>query len=246
MHYVMEACAQNNIPLIILDRPNPNGHYVDGPVLQPEFKSFVGMHPIPVVHGLTVGELALMINGEGWLENKTQCDLTIIEVKNWNHKMPYDLPIKPSPNLPNATAINLYPSLCFFEPTTVSIGRGTEFPFQVVGTTNKSDFTFTFTPRSIEGMAKHPKLEDKKCYGLDLRNSTKQEAINLNYLTETYKNSLEKDNFFTNENFFNLLAGNKILLEQIKTQIPPETIKNSWKSDLSAYFEKKEKYTIYN
>ena len=171
MHYVMEACAENNKKVIILDRPNPLGDYVDGPVLKPKFKSFVGMHQIPVVHGLTIGELALMINEEGWLKNGVKCDLEIIKMQNYNHSIHYYLPIKPSPNLPNDISIRLYPSLCFFEATNVSIGRGTKFPFQVIGYPNKKFGNFTFTPKDIPGMQINPLHENEVCYGINLQNS---------------------------------------------------------------------------
>lgn len=245
MHYIMEACAENHIPLLIFDRPNPNGHYIDGPVLKKEYSSFVGMHPIPVVHGLTIGELAQMINGEGWLENEVQCQLTIIPVSGWNHDTPYELPIKPSPNLPNATAINLYPSLCFFEATTVSIGRGTTFPFQVIGSPLYNNNKFSFTPQSISGMSKHPKHENELCYGLDLRETKHLSEINLDYLIRFYQNSPQKDKFFTNPRFFNLLAGNKELQEQIKLGLSSEEIKKSWQKELNQYLLIRNKYLIY-
>ena len=245
MHYVMEACAENNIPFFVLDRPNPNGHYVDGPILEKEYTSFVGMDPIPVVHGLTVGELAQMINGEGWLQNHEQCQLTVIPVVGWNHQQAYDLPVKPSPNLPNATAINLYPSLCFFEPTTISIGRGTPFPFQVIGSTDKQEGDFTFTPISIPGMSKYPKHENKTCYGVDLRHSARLSEINLEYLISFYQNSPNKDDFFTNSSFFNLLAGNKTLQEQLKSGATCQEIRQSWRKEIESYLEMRKKHLIY-
>ncbi|MGB0949626.1 MAG: exo-beta-N-acetylmuramidase NamZ family protein, partial [Marinirhabdus sp.] len=170
LHYVMEACAEAGIPLVLLDRPNPNGHYTDGPILEPEHRSFVGMHPVPVVHGMTMGEYAQMINGEGWLSKKVKCKLSIIKLKNYTHGTPYSLPVKPSPNLPNATAVALYPSLCFFEGTIVSAGRGTGMQFQVFGAPQLPGefFPFSFTPRSREG-AKHPKFKGEVCHGTDLR-----------------------------------------------------------------------------
>src|SRR5690554_4777220 len=170
LHYVMEACAESGIPVIVLDRPNPNGHYIDGPILEKEHQSFVGMHPIPIVHGMTMGEYAKMINGEGWLENKIQCELTVIPMENYDHKKEYSLPIKPSPNLPNDKAINLYPSLCFFEGTLLSEGRGTEMQFQIYGAPFllKEKYPFTFTSNPNEG-SKSPKFKDQLCYGKDLR-----------------------------------------------------------------------------
>lgn len=245
MHYIMEACAEHNIPLMILDRPNPNGHYIDGPVLEKEFKSFVGMHPIPVVHGLTVAELAQMINGEGWLKNNLQCKLDIIKTKGWHHQMPYDLPTKPSPNLPNATAINLYPSLCFFEPTQISVGRGTYMPFQIIGSPD-SEGNFSFTPISIDGMSKYPKHENKLCIGLDLRQSPPLDSINLEYLVTFYQDRKNKETFFTNPKFFNLLAGNSTLQQQIKEGKSAKEIRSSWKADLEAYTKMRKKYLIYD
>lgn len=244
MHYMMEACAENNIPLLILDRPNPNGNYTDGPVLEKEFSSFVGMHPIPVVHGLTVGELAQMINGEGWLKDNMRCELNIVPVMNWSHNTPYELPIKPSPNLPNATAINLYPSLCFFEPTQISIGRGTYSPFLVVGSPD-SKGNYSFTPQSIDGMSKYPKHENKACYGIDLRESETMDSINLDYLISFYNDYPKKEEFFTNSRFFNLLAGNATLQEQIKAGLSSSEIKASWQKKLNAYREMSKKYHIY-
>lgn len=246
MHYVMEACAENNIPVLILDRPNPNGHYIDGPILEKAYTSFVGMHPIPVVHGLTVGELAQMINGEGWLKNETKCDITIITTQGWQHDQPYELPIKPSPNLPNATSINLYPSLCFFEPTAISIGRGTQFPFQVIGTPYHQSGDFTFTPISIPGMSKHPKHENKTCYGIDLRQASRISQINLEHLITFYQNHPTKEDFFTNANFFNLLAGNKTLQEQLKAGASSQEIRDSWQDGLENYRIIKQKYSLYD
>ena len=170
LHYVMEAVAENNLKLIILDRPNPNANYVDGPILDPQFKSFIGMHPVPIVHGMTIGEYAKMINGEKWLNNEVKCDLTVIKIKNYNREVIYDLPIKPSPNLPNKRSINLYPSLCLFESTSVSIGRGTNLQFQIIGSPDWKNKDFQFTPISMPG-AKNPKYINSKCYGEDLRGS---------------------------------------------------------------------------
>lgn len=245
MHYAMEACAENNIPFLILDRPNPNGHYIDGPILEPEYNSFVGMHPIPVVHGLTVGELAQMINGEGWLKDKIKCELHIIPVKGWIHSQAYELPVKPSPNLPNATAINLYPSLCFFEPTVISIGRGTLFPFQAIGTPFQETGEFSFTPISTPGMSKYPKHENKVCHGLDLRTSPPLSQINLEYLISFYQNHHQKEDFFTNPDFFNLLAGNKTLQEQLKTGATCQEIRFSWKSGLENFRKTTKKHSLY-
>lgn len=245
MHYMMEACAENDIDFIVLDRPNPNGHYIDGPVLEAEYKSFVGMHPIPVVHGLTVGELAQMINGEGWLKDQAKCKLTIIEVKGWTHDAAYSLPVKPSPNLPNDVAINLYPSLCFFEPTAISIGRGTHFPFQVFGSIHKGNGDFTFTPKSIAGMSKYPKHESILCYGQDLRQAPQLSQINLEYLVSAYQNYPNKEAFFTNPDFFNLLAGNKTLQKQLINGATCQEIRETWKNKLDLYQISRKTYLIY-
>ena len=210
LHYVMEAASEHNIQVIVLDRPNPNGHYIDGPVRKQEFKSFVGMHPVPIVHGMTIGEYARMINGEGWIQKK--CNLTIIEMENYTHNLSYNLPIKPSPNLPNDLSINLYPSLCLFEGTTISIGRGTKYPFQHFGAPYLKS-KYSFTPKSGEG-SKNPKYKNKKCYGTDLRTQKKYlTAIHLDWLIESYNNCPEKETFFNN--FFDKLAGTNKLREQI-------------------------------
>jgi len=205
MSYVMEACAENNVEFMVLDRPNPNGHYVDGPVLKKEYSSFVGLHEIPVVHGMTVGEYAQMVNNEGWLKGKVKCNLTVIKCENYDHKTFYELPIKPSPNLPNIRSIYLYPSICFFEGTTASAGRGTNKQFQIYGHPDFKQGDFTFTPKSMPG-AKYPKFEGKKCNGFDLTKLDLQEfqemgRINLRYLMHFYKNFENKKAFFL-ENFF--------------------------------------------
>ncbi|MCK5853508.1 DUF1343 domain-containing protein [bacterium] len=245
LHYVMDACAEYKIPMIILDRPNPNGSYVAGPVLDMKFRSFVGMHPIPVVHGLTIGELGKMINGEGWLSKHRVCELTVIPVSGWEHSQPYSLPVKPSPNLPNDLSIQLYPSLCFFEPTTISIGRGTYFPFQVIGYPDTLQGTFSFMPESIKGMSVNPKYSGITCYGEDLRKLKKIPPFTLKYLIEFYRKNPDKKNFFKQENFFNLLAGNDILIKQIIQKIPEQKIIHSWQQDLDAYKHKRKKYLLY-
>ncbi len=249
LHYVMEACAEANIPLLILDRPNPNGHYVDGPVLKMEHQSFVGMHPVPVVHGMTIGEYAQLINGEKWLANGVQCELKIIPVKNYTHQTPYSLAIKPSPNLPNDTAINLYPSLCFFEGTNVSVGRGTEMQFQVVGTPYKRSYKFdyNFTPKPNVG-AKHPKHEGKENYGYDLSNTERLNEISLKWLIEFYKlnqSFYKPEEFFFNDDFFTKLAGTSSLQQQIEAGLSEEAIKQSWQTDLEKFKKIREKYLIY-
>lgn len=243
MHYVMESSAENKKPLLIFDRPNPNGNYIDGPVLKKGYESFVGMHPIPVVHGLTVGELAQMINGEGWLKGGVKSDIQVIPVKNWNHSMAYSLPVKPSPNLPNDTAIRLYPTLCYFEGTDVSLGRGTYFPFQVYGYPDPKFGDFTFTPVSIEGMSKTPPQQDKKCYGRDLRNEPLTHQFTLKYLLEAYEISGKKEKFFNN--FFDKLAGSDQLRNDILAGKSEAEIKASWQKDLDAFKISRKKYLIY-
>ncbi|WP_373522917.1 exo-beta-N-acetylmuramidase NamZ domain-containing protein [Aquiflexum sp.] len=243
MHYVMESTAENKKPLLIFDRPNPNGNYVDGPVLTKGFESFVGMHPIPVVHGLTVGELAQMINGEGWLKGRAKSDIQIIPVKNWNHSIPYGLQVKPSPNLPNDTAIRLYPSLCYFEGTDVSLGRGTYFPFQVYGYPDPKFGDFTFTPVSIDGMSKNPPQKGNKCYGKDLRNEPLDHQFTLQYLLEAYHISGKKEKFFNN--FFDKLAGSDQLRKDIIAGKSEAEIKASWQKDLGIYTDLRKKYLLY-
>lgn len=243
MHYVMESAAENKMPLLIFDRPNPNGNYVDGPVLKKGFESFVGMHPIPVVHGLTVGELALMINGEGWLANKAKAPIKIIPVKGWDHGMAYSLPIKPSPNLPNDTSIRLYPSLCYFEGTDVSLGRGTYSPFQVYGYPDPKFGDFTFKPVSIPGMSKNPPQQDKLCYGEDLRNEPLDHQFTLKYLLRAYGLSGKKEKFFNS--FFDKLAGNDQLRKDILAGKSESDIRNSWQKDLQDYMTLRAKYLLY-
>lgn len=245
MHYVMEACAENNKTLVILDRPNPLGFYVDGPVLRPAFRSFVGMHPIPVIHGLTVGELALMINGEGWLAGGLKCDLRVIQAKHWDHTSRYTLPVKPSPNLPNQQSILLYPSLCFFEATDVSIGRGTLFPFQVIGYPHEDFGSFCFTPEGIPGMSMHPKHKDKKCYGVDLRLLEHIPNFTLSYLLDAKSKLTAKGQFITRPDWFNLLAGNDELQNQILDGMSEEQIRKSWEEELKSYKEMRKKYLLY-
>jgi uncharacterized protein YbbC (DUF1343 family) len=247
LHYIMEACAEQNIPMLILDRPNPNGHYIDGPILESTYNGFVGMHPIPIVHGLTIGEYAQMINGEGWLENSIVCELQIIPVLNYTHETTYSLPIKPSPNLPNDVAINLYPSLCLFEGTNVSIGRGTEMQFQIAGSPyhKLKPYNFEFTPQPNEG-AKYPKHENLVCYGYDLRNEQKLSAINLKWLIDFYrahKNHSKETSFFTP--FFTKLAGTKQLQKQIENGFSEEQIKETWENGLKSFDEMRVKYMLY-
>lgn len=244
MHYVMEACAESNKRLLVLDRPNPNGYYVDGPVLDLKYQSFVGMHPIPIVHGLTVGELALMINGEQWLSSGN-CDLEVIKMNNYSHEKHYSLPVKPSPNLPNDKAVQLYASLCLLEPTLISIGRGTTFPFQVYGFPDENFGSFAFTPKSIAGMSKYPKYQDKTCYGVDLRNAEADKGINLTYLLETYHKLAVADSFFTSPSFFDKLAGTNQLRQQILAGDNEAKIRASWAPHLQEYLLLRKKYLLY-
>jgi uncharacterized protein YbbC (DUF1343 family) len=243
MHYVMEAAAENGIAVMIFDRPNPNGDYIAGPVLKPGFESFVGMHPIPVVHGLTVGELAKMINGEKWLKGGLQANLEVIPVGNWTHATRYDLPVKPSPNLPNDLSIRLYPSTCFFEGTNVSLGRGTLFPFQVYGYPDPAFGKFTFTPVSIDGMSKTPPLQNQLCYGVDLRNESLSHQFTLKYLLDAYQKSGKGKAFFSN--YFNTLAGTDQLKKMIIEGKTASEIEASWQMDLDSYMKLREKYLIY-
>ncbi len=246
LHYIMEACAEHSIPLIVLDRPNPNGDYFDGPVLDMKYKSFVGMHPIPVVHGLTVGELANMINNESWLSSTKKCDLTVVKILNWNHNTKYELPVKPSPNLPNYLSVRLYPSLCFFEATGVSIGRGTMFPFQVIGFPAPGGGSFSFTPKSILGMAKNPKQKDKTCFGLDLRKEKRIPDFTISYFIDFYSRFKDDPEFKLNERWFNLLAGNSSLIKDIKEGVSENDIKVKWEEDLLNYSKLRDKYLLYS
>jgi uncharacterized protein YbbC (DUF1343 family) len=246
MHYMMEACARNNVLFVVLDRPNPNGDYVDGPVLKSGFRSFVGMHPIPVVHGLTVGELAKMINGEGWLQGEQKCDLRVIEMEGYSHCLKYPLPVKPSPNLPNYLAVRLYPSLCLFEATTMSIGRGTNFPFQVVGGPEPHYGVFIFIPRSIKGMDSNPKYQDQTCYGEDFRmEDAEDHRFSLAPLIRFYEKSGREQSFFSRPEWFHLLIGNDLVLEQIKNGMTETEIKASWTEELAQYKQLRQHYLLY-
>ncbi len=242
LHYVMEACAEADIPILILDRPNPNGHYVDGPVLDLNYKSFVGLHPIPIVHGMTIGEYAQMINGEKWLANGVMCDIEIINLKNYTHNTPYSLPIKPSPNLPNDIAINLYPSLCLFEGTKISVGRGTDMQFQIYGSPELPKKDFKFTPKPNLG-AHNPKFNNKLCYGTDLREINTQKKLNFTWILNAYKSIDNKTTFFNS--FFNKLAGNATLQNQIKQGLSINEIEASWKKDLDAFKITRKNYLLY-
>ncbi len=251
LHYVMEACAENGIPLIVLDRPNPNAHYVDGPIMQDNWKSFVGMHPVPIVYGMTIGEYAMMINGEKWLQNGSKCNLKVIPCKNYTHDSFYELPVKPSPNLPNIRSVLLYPSLCLFEGTTVSIGRGTNKQFQVIGHPQYPEKDFYFVPQPNQG-AKNPKHKGEKCYGIDLSNNTigsirDLKKLNLSYLIDFYqKITTSGKPFFNENNFFEKLAGTSVLRKQLIDGKSKDEIRQSWKKGLSAFKKIRAKYLIYN
>lgn len=245
MYYVMEACAENKKEIIVLDRPNPCD-YIEGPVLKSTYQSFVGMLPIPILHGCTVGELALMINGEKWMSGKEKtCSLSVIPMKGWIHGQSYTLPIKPSPNLPNAQSIRLYASLCPFEATRISVGRGTTFPFQVLGAPNKKYGDFTFTPRSLPGFDKNPMHKDVACYGEDLRNATDINGFSLRYFLRFYRLSEEGATFFSRPQWFDLLMGTDSVRKAIIEGKSEEEIRNSWQSDLQTYKKMRMKYLLY-
>jgi len=247
LHYIMEACAENNVKCIILDRPNPNFFFIDGNIIDTAFSSFVGMHPIPVVHGMTVGEYGMMINDEGWLAGGIKCDLTVIKCLNYDHSVLYELPVRPSPNLPNQTSVYLYPSLCLFEGTNISVGRGTSFPFQVYGSPLLPDKGFSFTPESVPGSV-NPPLLGIKCYGTDLRNSITKKivprpALNLDWLIDAYNNYPQKEKFFIP--YFDVLAGGPTLREQIQKGMSSDEIKATWQSGLERFRRVREMYLLY-
>lgn len=244
LHYVMEACAEQGKKVFVLDRPNPNGNYVDGPVMEDQHKSFLGMHSIPLVHGVTVGELAKMINGEKWLKGGLTCDVEVVPVKNWTHEEFYSLSEKPSPNLPNDQSIKLYPSLGTFEGTVMSVGRGTEMPFQVIGHPQLKDMPFQFTPVSMEGMAKNPLYENQVCYGVDLRTIPFERKFTLKYLMDMYNAFPDKSKFFNNNNFDKHMGTSK-LREQIVAGKSEEEIRKSWEKELAEYRKMREKYLMY-
>jgi uncharacterized protein YbbC (DUF1343 family) len=249
LHYVMEACAEQGVPVLVLDRPNPNGFYVDGPILNKNYRSFVGMHPVPVVHGMSVGEYAQMINGEKWLLNGVQCALEVIPCQGWDHLTEYRCPIPPSPNLPNQTAIYLYPSLCFFEGTLVSVGRGTEFPFQAIGYPQHPVGMLRFTPVSKTG-AKKPLYEGRECRGHDLRAFgefyfTSTGALYLDWLLGMYSISPDKAGFFNSPDFFDKLAGSDQLRKDIIAGKSIEEIRSSWKEGLEGFRDLRSKYLLY-
>lgn len=252
LYYVMQACAENGKELVVLDRPNPCD-YVDGPILKKEYKSFVGMLPIPVLHGCTMGELAGMINGEGWLGNNMKCNYSVIKIKGWKHGDPYSLPVKPSPNLPNDQSIALYASLCLFEATSVSVGRGTYFPFQVIGSPllPKDKYTFSFTPKALEGFDKNPLHKDITCHGLDLRKTDAKQlkGFSLKYIIEIYnefKKMNKSESFLTRPKWFDLLMGtNQVRFDMLKGKSEKE-IRSAWNEELKEYMEMREKYILYN
>lgn len=249
LHYVMEACAENNIELMILDRPNPNGWYVDGPVLDTAFRSFVGLNPIPIVHGLTLAEYAQMINGEGWLKNHVRCKLTIIKVANYTHNTPYTLPVNPSPNLNTEKSILLYPSVCLFEGTTLSLGRGTMYPFLQLGHPSlKGKYSYSFTPVSIPGMSEDPPQKNKACYGINLKDYNTDSLrmngqLNLSWLISLYNAFPDKPHFFNG--YLTRLAGTDQLRKQIEAGMSEQDIRKSWEPALSNYKKMRKKYLLY-
>ena len=243
MHNMMNICAELGISFIVLDRPNPNSGYIDGPVLDMEYQSYIGMHEIPIVHALTVGELAMMIKGEKWIGNSEKLKLSVIKIDNWDHNKEYKLPIRPSPNLPNQQSILLYPSLCLFEQTIVSIGRGTPYPFQVIGHPNYDNKSFSFTPKSVTEESK-PKLENEKCFGIDLKKIKVKKELNIKYLIDFY-NRLKSTNSDFFGKYFYRIAGNKILENQIKDGISEREIRLSWKADIDKYKKIRKKYLLY-
>ena len=245
LHYVMEACATYQVPLIVLDRPNPNGHYVDGPILDQQYQSFVGQHPIPLVHGMTLGELACMINGEGWLSTGLHCDLKVIPVANYTHQTPYSLPIPPSPNLPNDQAVALYPSLVLFEGTTISTGRGTPFPFQVLGYPDTSFGNFQFTPVSMFGKTLTLKHQGQACFGMDLRKVPAPHRLELQYLIYFYQQARVQQLPFFGPTF-DLHAGSEQLQKQLEAGLAEAEIRASWQPALTTYKAKRKRYLLYD
>lgn len=247
MHYVMEACAENKIPVIILDRPNPNGDYIAGPIMEDQYKSFVGMHSIPIVHGLTVGELALMINGEKWLKDAVQTDVKIIKCKNYTHDSIIPLAVKPSPNLPNINSIRWYPSTCLFEETQVSVGRGTYTPFEIYGGPflNPAKYTYTFTPISIDGMSKMPPFENKLCYGQDLTKTPNKGELQLELLIDAYNNYKGTLPFFAKKNFTYKLCGTTKIVDAIENGTTAAEINLLFEKELTEYKKMRANYLLY-
>lgn len=254
LHYVMEACAQQGIPLVVLDRYNPHAGYVDGPVLDSAFRSFVGMHPVPICYGLTIGEYALMINGEHWLKDSLACQLTVVPMLGFSHRSALTPRVAPSPNLQTRQAMLLYPSLCLFEGTQVSVGRGTPWPFEVAGAPDYKhhrfflrfrQHDFSFTPQPAPGMSNSPLYNGKTCYGLDLRHSAPKAELDLDYLIQLYKGMPSNGTFFRKDGFFNLLAGNAILRKQIEEGTDEDEIRQSWQPALERYKQIRKKYLLY-
>lgn len=242
LHYVMEAAAENHIPVIVLDRPNPHIDEIDGPVMQPQYFSFVGMHPVPILYGMTIGEYARMINGEGWLRGGVHADLTVVPVLHYDRHTPYTLPVKPSPNLPNAQAVMLYPSLCLLEPTDVSVGRGTDWPFQVFGAPDMCPADFKFVPQPNAG-AHHPKHRGEQCCGKDLRHITPPKGLHIEWLIWAYNHHRHKDKFF--KKYFERIAGTAKLRQQIQNGVPADSIRASWQDGLTKFRQIRKKYLLY-
>ncbi len=245
LQLVMEACAEANVPLVLLDRPNPNGHYVDGPTMAPEHTSFLGMNEIPLVYGMTIGEYAQMINGEGWLENDLKADLTVVPLENYHHESEYSLSIRPSPNLPNDTAITLYPSLGLFEGTNINSGRGTEFQFQRYGASflDSTAYDFSYVPKPNFG-SKYPKEEGKTCFGKDLSTHSRMQEVSLQWLIDAYQNCTDKSRFF-NTSGFTKHAGTSTLQQQIEAGRSEAEIKATWQKDLNRFHSVRKKYLLY-
>ena len=251
LHYVMEAAAESHVKVIVLDRPNPNGFYVDGPVLEPQYKSFVGMHPVPVVYGMTIGEYARMINGEKWLANGIQCDLDVVPLEGYTHQTRYNLPVPPSPNLQTAEAIFLYPSLCFFEGTNISVGRGTDRPFEMYGAPQLTVGDYRFAPHAIPGVSENPPFKDKECRGFLLHEEAVKSlnepgSLNLSYLLNAYQNNTDKEHFFLGNKFIDKLAGTARLREQIVAGFSEKEIRASWQPALERFREVRKKYLLYD
>ena len=249
LHYVMEAGAEYHIPVVVLDRPNPNGHYIDGPVLQKKYRSFVGLDPVPIVYGMTIGEYARMLNGERWLKGGVQAKLTVVPLANYTHQSFYSLPVKPSPNLPNDRSIALYPSLAFFEGTVFSAGRGTGKPFELYGAPEYRIQTFSFVPRSRAG-AKYPKFKGKRCWGADLSSRSlgsirREKELNLSYLLDAYQNYPNRRKFFLKNRFMDKLAGTSSLRKQVVSGMSESAIRKSWQKELNQFKQIRKKYLLY-
>lgn len=250
LHYVMEAAAENGVRVVVLDRPNPNIYFVDGPVLDTAYRSFVGMHPVPVVYGMSIGEYAMMINGEGWLAGGVRCNLQVVRNQNYTRDSRYDLPVAPSPNLPNAESIYLYPSLCFFEGTNVSVGRGTAMPFQIYGAPGLTKGDYSFTPVPIPGASENPPFKNQLCTGYNLFDYAHarlqaDNRVHVDYLLTAYAGCADKEKFFVNAKFFDKLAGTDQLRKQIVAGLTEEEIRDSWRDGLERFERVREKYLLY-